>query len=622
MTEASTAAIAYIDGPRLHRALVVGIQKVVSRKDYINKINVFPVPDADTGTNLALTLNAIVSGASARLPDDIGKTLARIADSALDGARGNSGAIFAQFLQGLCDGASGQAVLTPKAFAAAVKVGSESAAEAIAEPRQGTMLSVIQDYALELSEQLQHGVRDIRQLLANGLDRARRSLERTPEQLEVLRQAGVVDAGAQGFVYLLEGIQEFIEKGSLRDVSAVAPAELEDELDKAAGEVTDLSFRFCTECLISGDGIDRRRVRESLQGLDGNSMVLAGSKHKVRVHMHVNEPAALFERCATFGEVSRQKADDMSLQQYQTHRETRGVAIVTDSAADIPEEELEHLDIHMVPLRIHFGERQYLDRVTLSPPEFYQTLRDTDAYPRTSQPPPGDFRRQYEFLESHFESIVSIHISGQLSGTLQGATSAAGRVESAGVRTFDSRNASAGQGLLTMYAAEASRAGLNADEVVRVLEQARSQTRTYGAIEDLSYGVRGGRIPAAFKRLADFLRLRPVVAANGEGRIVSKGIMFGRSNMPQKFARSVAKHIDPQKSYRLLVGHCDDESAGQRLREALLALVPNVHSHYLTVAGTAFGVHAGPGTLVVGVQEYKSPEAALESLKQADGSGG
>lgn len=621
MNQAPTTAIAYIDGPRLHRALVVGIRKVVSRKDYINKINVFPVPDADTGTNLALTLNAIVSGASTRLTDDIGKTLARIADSALDGARGNSGAIFAQFLQGLCDGAGGQAVLTPNAFAAAVKAGSDSAAEAIADPRQGTMLSVIQDYAFALGEQLQHGVRDIRQLLANGLEQARRSLERTPDQLEVLRQAGVVDAGAQGFVYLLEGIQEFIEKGSLREVSTAAPAELDDELEMAAGEVGDLSFRYCTECLISGDDIDRRIVRESLSELGGNSMVLAGSKHKVRVHMHVNEPAVLFERCATFGTVSRQKADDMLLQQSQTHQKQRGVAIVTDSAADIPEEQLEQLGIHVVPLRIHFGERQYLDRVTLTPREFYQNLRDTSAYPRTSQPPPGDFRRQYEFLESHFEGVVSIHISGQLSGTLQGAASAAGRIERSCIQTFDSLNASAGQGLLAIYAAEAAKAGLSAEDVVRVLENARTHTRTYGAIEDLSYGVRGGRIPAAFKRVADLLRLRPVVAANAEGRIVSKGVMLGRSNMARKFARSVARQIDPARSYRLLVGHCDNENGGQQLRQALQEAIPNVHSHFITMAGTAFGVHAGPGTLVVGVQEYQDPVQALAMLKQADGSG-
>ncbi|MBT8447266.1 MAG: DAK2 domain-containing protein, partial [Gammaproteobacteria bacterium] len=308
--------IAYLDGIRLQRGLQAGIQNVIARRDHINRINVFPVADSDTGTNLALTMNAVLAGSRRHLQSNVSGWLTAISESALDGARGNSGAIFAQFLQGLADSTGEVAVLTPKRFVAAALAGARSAGEAIAEPQPGTMLSVIQDYANEVSSQFQRGVQDFRELLAAGLEGARTSLARTPEQLAVLKQAGVVDAGAQGFVYLLEGIQDYIDSGSLRDKYQAPALDTEEEFDHdpAAGAVTDLAFRYCTECMITGDGIDRRKLREALHELGGNSLVMAGTHRKVRIHMHVNEPGQLFELCEDYGAVTSCKADDMQLQ--------------------------------------------------------------------------------------------------------------------------------------------------------------------------------------------------------------------------------------------------------------------------------------------------------------------
>jgi dihydroxyacetone kinase-like predicted kinase len=224
---------------------------------------------------------------------------------------------------------------------------------------------------------------------------------------------------------------------------------------------------------VTGTNVDRRHLREQMSAL-GGSLVVAGLQSKVRVHIHVNDPAEVFRVAARFGTVSGEKADDMQRQQHSAHLAGRRVAIVTDSAADIPEDEMDRLDIHMVPVRVHFGEHSYLDKVGISPEEFFAELERNPVHPKTSQPPPGDFRRQFEFLASHFDSVVSINITRKASGTCGAAEAAAGRVSTHGkVTVIDSMNASLGQGLVAMYAAECAQAGYDAARVIAATRAVR-----------------------------------------------------------------------------------------------------------------------------------------------------
>ena len=156
---------------------------------------------------------------------------------------------------------------------------------------------------------------------------------------------------------------------------------------------------------MSGENVDRRRLREALSTY-GASLVVAGLAHKARVHIHANDPAEVFRVAGQFGQVSGEKADDMHRQQRAAHAKNRRVAIVTDSAADIPEDEMDRLDIHMVPARVHFGDRSYLDKVGITAEEFFDEIERGAHHPKTSQPPPGDFRRRFEFLASHYDSVA------------------------------------------------------------------------------------------------------------------------------------------------------------------------------------------------------------------------
>jgi len=600
---AGLAQAELLDGARLTLALRAGILRLLSREEVINKINVFPVPDGDTGTNLALTLHAVLTTLRDRPEGHAGRLLVRAADAALDGARGNSGAILAQFLLGVGDSAGHLEALDAEGFAAAVADGARYARDAMTEPREGTILTVLSDFAEEVHEQVAaRGVRDFRGLFGLALQRARRSLEATTTQLEVLRKANVVDAGALGFVEMVAGMSDYLETGQI-PADDTALRVLHEE-QGAAGEEQDLTHRYCTECLVAGEQVDRRHLREELSAI-GSSLVVAGTVRKVKLHVHVNDPAEVFRIAARYGTVSSEKADDMQRQQEAAHHGTRrSVAVVIDSAADLPDEELERLDIHMVPVRIHFGSHSYLDKVSMTSEQFFKELASNPEHPKTSQPPPGDFRRAFEFLGSHYEGVVYVGLTALASGTFQSAEAAAQRSRAHGrIVCVDSQSASLGQGLIAMAAAGCAAEGGTLEEVERVAREARGRTRTFACLSTLEYAVRGGRVPAWAKRLADSLHVMPLLATLPDGRVSIGGVLFGRRNLTARFARFLRRRLARDRNWQLAIGHANAPAEAARLRALVTAGLDNVDPGFIVPIGTALGVHGGPGCLIAALQD-------------------
>lgn len=593
-----------ISAAALRRALVCGARNVIADREGLNRINVYPVADGDTGSNLAFTLNAVLSGPLSRAQPHAGELMLAVGEHAIDGARGNSGAILAQFLQGVAEVVSDDARLAPARLGEAARAGSRSARAALSEPQEGTILSVIHAFAEALDgHQVGGSFEELRGWFERALARARQALANTPRQLPVLERAGVVDAGAKGFVDLLEGIGEFMRLGRASGRGTVLQA-AQVGADEAGcfghADDGDPEHRFCSECLVVGEDIDREGLRIAVAALGASSVVVAGSPARVRLHAHVDAPGALFEACARFGTVEGSKADDMLAQQAAT-RSARRVAIVTDSSADLPDGEAARLGIHVVPLRVNFGERDYLDKVGLSPAEFYGRLRSELALPRTSQPPPGDFRRQFEFLLSHHPAVVYVGLSRAVSGTLQSGETAAAQVDAARVRVVDTANAAAGHALLVMAAAERAAADATLHDVVAEVERLRPLTLTWAVARDISHAVRGGRVPAWARGPAELFGLAPIAHVVPEGRLKLKGAFFGTRRIPQRFARYVARRLDAGTRWRLVVGHGDCREDGEALLAALRERLDCAAS-WLVDTGPAVGAHAGPGTLVVSVQ--------------------
>lgn len=600
-----------LSGYALRRALATGIARVIAGRDEINRINVFPVPDGDTGTNLAFTLGSVLEGIQRARLASAGEVLDRVASHAVDGARGNSGAILAQFFQGVSETLGRRPRVSASMFAAAAGVGAEQARGAMAEPREGTMLSVIQAFANAWKTAIEQGREDFASSFAVAIAAAREALRRTPEQLAVLRSAGVVDAGGLGFVDLLEGVADFIARGRRALTNALLQPQGEAGVEVEIISDSDDQHRYCTECMVSGtpaaNAVDRTALKAALLGLPVSSLVIAGTREKVRVHVHADDPAEVFAVAARFGRVSSQKADDMRAQTRSAHSRRAQVAIVTDSGGDLPASALERLNIHLVPVRISIGGRDYLDRVSLSSHEFYREIRESPVPPRTSQPPPGDFRRLFEFLLSHHDALIDVSLAGALSGTRQSAESAAQRVDAERIQVFDSCNGSAGQGLLAIWAAEAAAAGLGVAAILAGLTAMRPRTVLWVAVRDLSYGVRGGRAPKLALPLSRLLRFAPIARAGKTGRLRLAGGLWGRERFAERFAETVARRLDPARRYRFIVGHCDCPEDGARAAAVLRQKVAAIDALWTVEAGAGIGAHAGPGSLVIGVQDYQAP---------------
>ncbi|RDZ27205.1 DegV family protein [Lysobacter silvisoli] len=594
-----------LTAPALRRALIAGARRVIASRDGLNRINVFPVADGDTGNNLAHTLGSLLNGALSRRSRHIGELLLRIGNDAIDGARGNSGAILAQFLHGVAEHARSQPVLDATTLAASVRRGADSARAALAQPVEGTILSVISAFADALDEAARGAEGgDPRPGFASALASARVALARTPQQMALLQKAGVVDAGAQGFVDLLEGIAEFVDGGprALRVHGAAAAANEAPAPADAhpAHEHVDPERRWCAECLVLGEGIERDALRAAIEAVGADSLVLAGGAARMRVHAHVGRPQQLFDACAGHGAVEGMKADDMLLQQRSTESGLR-LAVLTDSAADLPETVLERHAVHVVPVRVSVDGRDYLDKVGLTTAEFYRRMAASADLPKTSQPPPGDFRRPFDFLLAHHPQLIYVGLSRAVSGTLQSGEHAAARADAARVHVFDSINAAGGQALLAWRAAELAEAGADLAAVLAELERLRPLTLTWAMARDISHAVRGGRIPAWAGPVVRYSGLTPVARMKADGRLGVAGGLLARRSAPEKFAGYVARRLPGGTRWRAIVGHCDAHDDGTRLLECLRRRVELSEAH-LVETGPAIGAHAGRGALLVSVQ--------------------
>ena len=519
----------------------------------------------------------------------------------------------AQFFQGISDSAGELTRFTTATFSKSVRVGSDYAHDALSNPEEGTILSVIADFATSVEHQVkgsQHS--DFAAVFTAVMPSLDKALARTTMQLDVLRKAGVVDAGAKGFVDLVKGMHEFVSNGEM-----VAMPDTQNTLSIDAMNMPDAAdeeykYRYCTECVVTGTDIDRRKLREELASL-GGSLVLAGSKRKAKIHIHVNDAQSVFDLGRRFGEVRGEKADDLLQQLNSSHRSQRNFAVITDSAADIADSDMERLDIHMVPCRIQFGDRGFLDKVSITAEEFYEQLANNPNHPTTSQPAPGDFRRQFQYLASHFADVVSINLTSAASGTYEAARSAASRTNASGeVHVINSLNASVGQGLLAVFAAECGAAGLSAKTTRSALEALIPETHTYAVLGNLDFAVRGGRIPKWIKMLAGSMRVTPIIRTTAAGELKLSTCLFGRRNIPVRFAQHVAKVIQDKGPMVIGVGHAVCPENAKIVQTVLSKNLPKIERLSMAEIGTAVGVHGGPGTLVIATQPFVNPAGLAE----------
>jgi len=583
-----------LDGPRLHRGFTAGARNIQIRQETLNRMNVFPVPDGDTGSNLAATVQSVSEGAV--ISRSASDTSASMADAALLGARGNSGLIFAQFLYGFAQESNGKDEINARDFGRAVAGAIPYAREALSNPVEGTILTVMEDWASEVKS-ITRQSNDFALLFPGSLEVARRSLQETPKKLAVLARAGVVDAGAQGFVNFLEGIVSFLESGNLRNYSGQMELPVISHVhdDFSEGEP---SHRFCTEALLCGEGLDKAQIRKEMQPF-GDSIIVGGHGSKVRVHIHTDTPDRLFFSMRKHGALKQQKADDMKRQVDVCRRRLHSVAILTDSTCDLPAEFMDENQIHTVPLRLAFGDSVFIDKVTISPDQFYTLLDESREKPVSSQPTIADFERTYRFLLEHYDSVVAIHLSSSLSGTWNASRVAAEKTGGK-ITVIDTRTTSAPLGLLVMRAAMALNDDKSHEEVVKLVEKGIPGAKVFVSLKTLKYMVRGGRLSPVKGFLAEVLNLKPIISVDEEGKAFSFGQTRGWDANIRKIEKVISEMQGQGRIWNYCVVHAHSQESAELVAAGLKRIVGKAPAYTMDIC-PVLGTHSGIGSVAVGI---------------------
>jgi DegV family protein with EDD domain len=593
---AMMVGIAYVDGPRLARAVYAAADWVAAGREEINRINVFPVPDGDTGTNFSLTLRAVADALRALGDAPLSETARTMARAGVLGARGNSGMMLAHFLLGFAEALDGRETATAPDIARAIRQGSDRLYESLDDPREGTILTVARDAAIA-AEPVAATSRDIREFMTRLLEEGEVALARTPELMAVLKEAGVVDAGGKGFVRMLEGVVRYIHGDPILIGAQMAELERDVQAPAAAASVSaERDFQYCTEVLVRGDALPpANEVRSAMQAF-GGSTVVAVLGDILKIHVHTDTPQAVFSYAERWGRVDTTKAEDMRVQHRRlAHTRRRAVTIVTDSSADLPDSVLDKHGIALVPLQVVFGDTTFRDRVELKPEDFYRRLRAASELPTTSQPAPAAFIQAFQDALQEADEVVAVLLGSNLSGTFASAQASIRAAALSGVHLVDTRLASLGVGLLALRGAELAGLGWHGAQIASELTRLRSRCGMLLTVDRYDNLLRSGRISRGKAWLAGMLDVKPILSFDEQGQVVPIERVRGRENLEARALALLEQRLTPRpERVRFGVAHADAPEAAERIRAALLRTY-RPQDCFVTLATGVLGTHVGPG---------------------------
>ena len=525
--------ITRISGKHLYYAFLAGAKRILEEQQYLNKINVFPVPDGDTGTNMASTVQAIVDNTS--IYSGYKDTAMSVADAALLGARGNSGIIFAQFLFGTALDSPNTDTISVEEFIQSVKAGVKAAYESISNPVEGTIITLLRRWA-EVMDELKSQTDDFIELLKLAYPALEEALRETKKLLPKLAKAKVVDSGAQAFVFFIQGALEFLTTGTLKDLSGVR-SQIIANTEEARIDHEEIKYRYCTEGMMTlVSDVDLKNLRQQLSRL-GDSIVVAGSRTRLRVHIHTDTPSKVFAILSRYGYVDFQKVDDMEFQhELLTKGPKHKIGLLIDSCADVPKSVRYQHQMHLVSLNLHIGKSQYLDRISITPNQFYRLLRKSDVKDKfsTSQPSKKDFLDKYNFMATLYDSVISLSVSSGLSGTYQNSAESAGRSAigtGKRISAIDTKLCSGTEGLLAVLVSEAIESGLSHDEILDKIKEWIPKANVFVNTQSIKGFIRSGRISKSKSIIANLLGLRPLITMNKEGGGEKIGNFKGQEKM-------------------------------------------------------------------------------------------
>lgn len=584
-----------ISSQMLHRAILHGAIRTKEKKDDLNRINVFPVVDNDTGNNLAHTMQYILN--HAKVQDDVRSTLKEIARFALIGARGNSGAIFSQYFNGLYQASSEKASVTVSELGAYFHEAYERAYKSLEEPVEGTVLTLMRAWAVSFRESLETR-RTLQELLHDSMAKVKQTLDDTTHTLKRLQSLGIVDAGALGFYYFMEGFVQVI----LGHDVAIEQATLMPDLEEPAqdihvfGEDADIPFRYCTEVLIEANDLNPDALREALRPL-GDCLLLSEADNLARIHLHTNQPWEMIRRAAAHGTILEQKADDMVWQNLLAGPREARIACVTDSIADLPQDYVFQHQIFQIPINIMIDGVSYLDKVTIDGAFLGEHLKSAS----TAQLNTAQIQAFLQPILKHFDQVLILTVSSQMSGTYSRFREALAEMpaeDRARLALIDTKVNSGAQGLLVREAVSLIEGGQPFESIVETMEALRSRAKIVVSVLDIEPMARSGRVSERIGDLLIKLKFKPLITIDPEGKGTIKGIAFSE----KRNWKNLLKSLRGKPIHDYVIVHADAPERAQALQAEMQRLTGKAPL-YVTKISAAVTLFAGRGSIAAAYLE-------------------
>lgn len=587
-----------ITSKQIYDSLIHGAYNVIKHKEVLNRINVFPVQDGDTGSNLSSMMRTIIQKAEHR--GTVKKTLESIADASLHGARGNSGIIFAQYFRGLSESIEDRELISINEYAMANKRAAQYAYEAVEKPVEGTMITIMREWGSLLSdEDLEK--KSLVEIFSNAFHKLEAALEKTKEQLLVLKKANVVDSGAMGFTRFIEGTLYYLKNQDSPELTLLdQEKELQEDVlheitHEGAGDA-----RYCTECLLESKApINTKEIKMWLQQI-GNSIVIAGNQYKCRIHIHTNQPAEVFDYLYNKGTILYQKVDDMQKQEAIAKHRKYEIALVTDSIADLPQAFIDEHQIHVVHLDILFKDMIYMDKLTIHPSRLLELSQTERKLPTSSQPNPKNLENLFDYLSTYYQSIIIMTVSKELSGTYNSFLNAAKNFKGKDrkISVINTKQNSGAQGLLVKKCAEYIKEGLPHEKIVELIEKRIEGSKILVQVQAIDNMIKSGRLSVRAGALAKRAGLKPIITLDEEGKGALERVAFSMAGSSKKLISHVNKLRKNNTVEQYSIVHVNNEAGAKELAKVLTKIIGKEPA-YISETSSIVAVSAGEGAIAL-----------------------
>jgi DegV family protein with EDD domain len=576
-----------------------GAQRVISKESILNDLNVFPVVDHDTGSNIAALMRPIL--AASYSTEDFTCLLKQISNTSLLGASGNSGMIFSAFFTGL---ASKEAPIVNNKmsineFIVCLRDAVMHAYQAVAEPIEGTILTIMSSW-LAACETVAVNTNDFIVLFDETISITEIALKKTKHQLLILEKKNVVDAGALGFLEFISGMHDYLKTQKIAEYTIDNSINDNNLIFNHSHSIEDIpNYDYCTETLLSYTDSNLHNMKANLAEC-GDCLVINRSSGYLKVHLHTDKPLAITNLLKKYGQIQHQKIESMNLQWQIAQNRKNKIALVMDSSADMPSVKIKNEQIHVLPLQIRLGAHTLLDRLTVNLNELYQEIHENNTRAQTAAPSPEAIKRYLSYLVENYDSVIVITLSSQLSSTYQAIASVASTMTKKKIEVIDSRRNSAAQGLLVMMASKWISEGDEHNVVVNKILNAIEDTHIFVAVDEFKTMTKSGRAPHVIGLLASWSRFKPIVSLNKNGKPSFAGFAMSKKRCWEKIAKKLItiKKSPGINSLGIVYTSC------QKLAVEFATFIETktgLKIDFITETSCAIGLHAGKGCVGVAI---------------------